>query len=214
MLDDVLGAVLSGDIDNTPDRGSKHRVDSQLLFIYKMFSFSKVVALGLVALSSVRAIPFMQTSCRVDFGTSVGPTFAFNEPTPGVVYHIINVATDGQVWATAQTGRIAITAKGESSKGAYAEWEFKEADQGGFKITNVGVRTSVFSENGDLFTGYVRPAETFAVESAGPGEFIIKEVARDEEWTAEYTPTPFPELRLAPSKGLKEQKWRLTPVSK
>ena len=44
---------------------------SQLLFIYKMFSFSKVVALGLVALSSVRAIPFMQTSldCRVDFGT-------------------------------------------------------------------------------------------------------------------------------------------------
>ncbi|KAF8199374.1 hypothetical protein K438DRAFT_1759265 [Mycena galopus ATCC 62051] len=162
-----------------------------------MFSFSKVLAFGLVALSSVRAVPFMQTSCTVDFGTSVGPAHAFNVLDPGV-YRIVNVATNTPVAASVQNGQIYVTIEGQQP-GALAEWKLEKADQGGFKITNIALGTSIFSSNeGLLFCGWVTPAETFAVEPAGSGEFIltysfkIKEVAADEEWTlAPVAGSPF-----------------------
>ncbi|KAF8199377.1 hypothetical protein K438DRAFT_1759268 [Mycena galopus ATCC 62051] len=153
-----------------------------------MFSFSKVLAFGLVSLSSVRAVPFMQTSCTVDFGTSVGPAHAFNVLDPSV-YRIVNVATNTPVAASVQNGQIYVTIEGQQP-GALAEWKLEKADQGGFKITNMALGTSIFSANESLlFCGWVTPAETFAVEPAGSGEFIltysfkIKEVAADKEWT-------------------------------
>ncbi|KAF7373887.1 hypothetical protein MSAN_00601000 [Mycena sanguinolenta] len=192
-----------------------------------MFSFSKVLAFGLVAFSSVRAIPFMQTSCTVDFGTvstglmqsyigsllqSVGPSHASNVLDPGV-YRIVNVATNTPVAASVQNGQIYVTIEGQQP-GALAEWKLQKADQGGFTITNVALGTSIFSANqGLLFCGWATPAETFAIEPAGSGEFIIKEVAADEEWTlVPVSGSPIGTLRLSPSQGRKEQLWRLIPL--
>ncbi|KAF8199296.1 hypothetical protein K438DRAFT_1759190 [Mycena galopus ATCC 62051] len=188
-----------------------------------MFSFSKVLACSLGALSSVRAVPFMQTSYSVDLGTSVGPAHVFNVLEPGV-YRIVNVATNTPVAASVQNGQI--------------YWKLEKSDQGRFKITNIALGTSIFSEKGEFllyddlqtfpteqchraysFVAGSQPAETFTVESAGSGEFIltysfkIKEVAADEEWTLAPVPdSPFGTLRLSSSHGQKEQFWRLIPV--
>ncbi|KAJ7247824.1 hypothetical protein C8J57DRAFT_1240759 [Mycena rebaudengoi] len=138
-----------------------------------MFSFSKVLAFGLVALSSVRAIPFMQTSCSIDFGMSIGPARAFNVLDEGF-YNIINVATDTLAYATDYNWQVAV-----ANKGQFVGW------------TTWG------------------HAETFAVEQAGSGEFIltysfkVKEVTVDEDWTAENGT-----VRLIPSNGKKEKRWR------
>ncbi|KAF7334720.1 hypothetical protein MVEN_02302700 [Mycena venus] len=178
-----------------------------------MFSFSKVLAFGLVALSSVRAIPFTQVSCSVDFGTSVGPTHAFNAVEPGF-YLIINVATNTPVIASAENGEVGMAIEGRRPDDL-GKWELKKADQGGFKIYNVALKDSpIWSSNGELFCGKFKEAETFAVEPAGPGVFNIKEVNRDDEWTVLDSSWPIPLLRLDESHGRKEQLWRLIPVPK
>ncbi|KAF7369637.1 hypothetical protein MVEN_00294700 [Mycena venus] len=167
-----------------------------------MFSFSQVLAFGLVAVSSIRALPFVQTSCSINFGTSVGPTHAFNVLDEGF-YHIINVATNTLVYATDQNShQVAVANEGQSP--GRITWELKKADQGGFHIINVDIEESIYvGQTGLLYCSWVPPAETFAVEQAGSGEFIVKEVNSDEEWTAELGV-----VRLTPSHGQKEQKWR------
>ncbi|KAF7350544.1 hypothetical protein MSAN_01614000 [Mycena sanguinolenta] len=178
-----------------------------------MFSFSKVLAFGLVAFSSVRAVPFMQTSCIIDIGTSVGPAHAFNVPNPNEVYKIVNVATNTAVQAFGQDSVVGMEIKDQFPP-YFAHWQLIRATQGGgFKIRSVAFGT-IFTGNDKLFTGFSRPSEAFTVESAGEDQFIIKEVNSDQDWTVEYDREGHQILKLAPSKGKehKEQKWRFVPV--
>ncbi|KAJ7312634.1 hypothetical protein DFH08DRAFT_822072 [Mycena albidolilacea] len=180
-----------------------------------MFSFFKVLVLGLVALSSVRAVPFMQVSCSVDSGTSVGFSHAFDFPNEDAVYHIVNVATDTNLYAGPMNGPLNMAVKHQAPQGKAAEWVFiRRLSRGGFEVLNRDLRTPVFTSEEKLYDGYLHPAEIVAVESAGDGQFIltfsfkIKEVNRDAVWTVENDR----EVRLAPSKGLREQRWRLIEV--
>ncbi|KAJ6569100.1 hypothetical protein B0H19DRAFT_1256774 [Mycena capillaripes] len=175
-----------------------------------MFSFSKVLAFGLVAFSSVRAIPVMQISCSVNFGTSVGPTHAFDVLDPGV-YQIVSQATGHPVDAPAENSGLALAPNPAPVPSGL--WQLERADQGGFTLTNVALGCSIFSRNnGYLICGSDETAETFAIEPAGEGVFIIKDVVEDEEWTVTYF-GHWPGVVLAPSRGAQEQLWRFIPVS-
>ncbi|KAJ6536106.1 hypothetical protein B0H19DRAFT_1270908 [Mycena capillaripes] len=174
-----------------------------------MFSFPGVLAFGLVAFSSVRVIPFMQTSCTVNFGASVGPTYAFDVLDPGI-YQIVSVATGQPVDAPAENSGLALAPSPAPVPSGL--WQLERADQGGFTLTNVALGCSIFSRNNGYLICGSEPAETFAIQQAGEGVFIIKEVVEDEEWTVTYF-GHWPGVALAPSRGAQQQLWRFIPVS-
>ncbi|KAJ6562066.1 hypothetical protein B0H19DRAFT_1259675 [Mycena capillaripes] len=180
-----------------------------------MFSFSKVLAFGLAALSSVRATPFMQipiVSCSVDFGTPAAPTNTLAGLDPGV-YTIVNAATNIPVFASVENGGVFMT------EGKWPEpfglWKLEKAEnRGGFTISNVALGSPIFvGSDRMVYCGKSKSAEVFAVSPAGPEVFDIKEVSQDEVWTVEHG-ARWSLVNVSPSKGDKEQLWHLIPASK
>ncbi|KAJ7436153.1 hypothetical protein B0H11DRAFT_2256529 [Mycena galericulata] len=179
-----------------------------------MFSFSKVLAFGLIALSSVRATPFMQTpivSCSVDFGTSVGLADGFNALDPGV-YTIVNVAKNTPVRASVENGAVFVPRSGDWPGDPFEHWKLETADQGGYTITNAALGSPIFvGTDRMIYCGNFQPAEVFAISPAGTDVFDIKEVNKNEVWTVEPD-APWSLVNVSASLGEEEQLWRLIPA--
>ncbi|KAH9477436.1 hypothetical protein JR316_0009649 [Psilocybe cubensis] len=99
-------------------------------------------------------------------------------------------------------------------------WNIKPADQGGFHIQNVGLRrnvTSIHLTESNLFLPVVAvtntPATTYAIQCAGGGEYVIKNVVADQLWT----PVPSSDqevstIELLPASGSRTQHWNFVPA--
>ncbi|KAJ7485725.1 hypothetical protein FB451DRAFT_64047 [Mycena latifolia] len=180
--------------------------------------FSKILALGLAALTLVHAAPSMEAlkvSCSVDLSTSVRtPTFTkFGAIEPGN-YFIVNVKT-GTALINHGIGPIVVSDSPKSA-GNLGKWRVELAESSSaYKILNlVGAPTFVDSDQGRVFCGRRSgPSDPFTITSAGHDAFFIS-VASDSEivWTTVHVDIGNSPVMVKGRNGSPEQLWRFVPV--
>ncbi|KAF7350788.1 hypothetical protein MSAN_01640300 [Mycena sanguinolenta] len=149
--------------------------------------FSKVLAFGLGALAIVRAAPAFsfQTPmllCDANFATSVSPTKSFSTIEPGV-YRIYNEAygLHDQLRSYRVDDPIFV-ARTREEPGPFGIWRVETSgnpDANEYTLTNVGLNAGAHADS------QARKGDTFAIESAGQGNFVIKVPNDNKVWTVD-----------------------------
>ncbi|KAF8190075.1 hypothetical protein BJ912DRAFT_965684 [Pholiota molesta] len=99
-------------------------------------------------------------------------------------------------------------------------WRLANADQGGYHILNVGLARNVTTLHlieSNLFLPIVAPANTpavtFAIQCAGGGEYVIKNVDADQLFTPTNSALAgVSNIELLPSTGSRTQHWNFIPA--
>ncbi|KAF8959805.1 hypothetical protein BDZ97DRAFT_2077825 [Flammula alnicola] len=167
-----------------------------------MYFFKSLIAMSLLAMGSV-------------MNTAAAPACSILQPGN---YNIESVGFPGELLDIALPSSTlnVIFVEQTPPQGQLGVWALTNADQGGYHIQNVGLGQNVSTihliESG-LFLAQVgpagAPASTYAIECAGSGQYVIKNVTADQLWTtvANGSPGGLAFMELRPADGSAIQKF-------
>ncbi|KAF8957036.1 hypothetical protein BDZ97DRAFT_1848077 [Flammula alnicola] len=139
--------------------------------------FKSLLAMSLLAMGSVVHTAAIAAPCLL-----IQPG-NYNIESVGFTGELLNVGSP------TGEGNIIVLEKAPP-QGQLGVWTLTNADQGGFHILNVELARNVSTLHlieSNLFLAQVAlagaPATTYAIECAGNGEYVIKNVTDDQLWT-------------------------------
>ncbi|KAF8994408.1 hypothetical protein BDQ17DRAFT_1431067 [Cyathus striatus] len=173
------------------------------------FKLLAVFAFSALSAASAATLPVRQvTSCF--------------PPTPGN-YNIISQSMAGELVGVGQTGFLIM--ENIAPQGNLGVWSLTTADNAGFNIQNVELGrnvTTVHLRESNLDVTLVAdagtPADSYAIECAGGGAYVIKAAVQDEVWTTvpatgePYESEGYAQVMVVPANGASAQRFFLKQV--
>ncbi|KAF7357257.1 hypothetical protein MSAN_01320900 [Mycena sanguinolenta] len=154
--------------------------------------FSKVLAFGLGALALVRAAPAFsfQTpmlSCDINLPTTVGTAQSFDALEPGT-YSIYNEAFGQNQLRSYRTGDAIYVSRTLEFPGPFGMWRVETSGNPAaneYTITNVGLNAGTSATFAGEIATQPGKGNSFAIEPAGEGLYVIKVPNEDKVWTVD-----------------------------
>ncbi|KAF7357246.1 hypothetical protein MSAN_01319600 [Mycena sanguinolenta] len=176
--------------------------------------FSKVLAFGLGALALVRAAPAFsfQTpmlSCNINLPTTAQ---SFDGLEPGT-YTIYNEAFGQNQLRSYRTNDAIYVSRTLEFPGPFGMWKVETSGDPAaneYTITNLALNAGTYATGGNEIATRPGPGDTFAIQPAGEGLYVIKVPNEDQVWTVD-TQTVRSSVYLKGQDGVATA-WKFVPV--